>query len=1034
MGFAEEELFTILGESVEGLHARTGDSSRWLQEVEGAWDEVAAREPLPWPPLEGRAREQATFLPLVEPLIRQAHERLLAGIRDLTERFPEAPFTAREVSPAFLGHLPPFLGPMLTRTMVVELQVASLEQRLAGTTPEERFEEFVDSLRGPDVALEILRQYPVLARQVVEHLERWVGNALQFLTHLATDAVTIRKLFIADEPSAGEPSVGEAFGTLVEVEGGLSDPHRGGKGVFILRFDCGRRLVYKPRSLAVDAAFQELLQWLSEHGLEPGFRALKILDAGDHGWAEHVEAMPCASAEELRRFFWRQGAYIGLLYLLGATDFHHENLIAEGEHPVLVDLETLFHPFLAGRRWGTIEETPGEAHRDSVLRSGLVPQRIWGDREHAGVDLSGLTVRPGQLTPMPVLTTTDRGTDRMRFERRRLEIPVATSRPSLNGQEVSALGHLGEIIEGFTHLGRLLIRHRDVLGAPGGPLAAFASAEVRVLLRQTAAYGTLLIESLHPHWLGDAAERERFFDRLWGAVGEQPALEPIVPLEIRDLTRGDVPHFVTRPGCRDLWASDGEHFAGFLPESGLERVERRLQRLSEDDLERQVAALRAAFDVVRLSEQQLERPRGLRRESRHPAESRRLLAASRRIGDRLVRLAFRGAEGASWLSLNHREPVGWELAPVGPDLYSGLSGIAFFLAHLGALTGEGTFTELAREAISACRWQLAEEPERLPGVGAFSGWGGIVYTLLQLGVLWGDEGLLDEAESVLDRLPRLVEEDRFLDLIAGSAGCLLPLLALAEHRPSQRLEELARRCGERLLATTEPQARGVGWVMPIAGPRPLAGISHGAAGAALALLRLGAVTGDERFHRTALAGIEYERSLFSPEEGNWPDLRAGAADFAGLDAGGEHFMNAWCHGAPGIGLARLAGLPCLDDAAVRQEIAVAVATTLEHGFGGNHSLCHGDLGNLDFLLAAARAADDSALLHRVYRLAGGILDRFEADEAEGWLSGLPGGVEVPGLMVGLAGIGYGLARLAVPDRLPCLLTLQSPPRSAAGEA
>jgi hypothetical protein len=48
-----------------------------------------------------------------------------------------------------------------------------------------------------------------------------------------------------------------------------------------------------------------------------------------------------------------------------------------------------------------------------------------------------------------------------------------------------------------------------------------------------------------------------------------------------------------------------------------------------------------------------------------------------------------------------------------------------------------------------------------------------------------------------------------------------------------------------------------------------------------------------------------------------------------------------------VGLGRLAGLPHLDDATVREEIEIAVESTIEHGFGRSHCLCHGDLGNLE---------------------------------------------------------------------------------------
>ena len=49
-------------------------------------------------------------------------------------------------------------------------------------------------------------------------------------------------------------------------------------------------------------------------------------------------------------------------------------------------------------------------------------------------------------------------------------------------------------------------------------------------------------------------------------------------------------------------------------------------------------------------------------------------------------------------------------------------------------------------------------------------------------------------------------------------------------------------------------------------------------------------------------------------------------------------------------------------------------------------------------------------------------------ERDGWLCGTRGGVEAPGLMNGLAGIGYGLLRLAAPERVPSVLALEPPRR------
>jgi lantibiotic modifying enzyme len=208
---------------------------------------------------------------------------------------------------------------------------------------------------------------------------------------------------------------------------------------------------------------------------------------------------------------------------------------------------------------------------------------------------------------------------------------------------------------------------------------------------------------------------------------------------------------------------------------------------------------------------------------------------------------------------------------------------------------------------------------------------------------------------------------------------------------------------------------------------PLTGFSHGAAGFAWALVHLAARTGEDRFRSAALDALGYERSQFVPAAGNWRDLRR---ELPTEQPGEEKpaCMSAWCHGAPGIGLARLGSLPYLDDATTRAEIATALETTRAHGIGGNHSLCHGDLGNLELFLQAHALLGEPHWRAEAERIAGRILADIER---RGWQCGHGSAVETPGLMTGLAGIGYGLLRVAAPERVPAVLLLAPPePRSA----
>jgi lantibiotic modifying enzyme len=171
--------------------------------------------------------------------------------------------------------------------------------------------------------------------------------------------------------------------------------------------------------------------------------------------------------------------------------------------------------------------------------------------------------------------------------------------------------------------------------------------------------------------------------------------------------------------------------------------------------------------------------------------------------------------------------------------------------------------------------------------------------------------------------------------------------------------------------------------------------------------------------------VAHERRLFNPDKGNWPDLLNRTTGVA--DDGEAMFQVTWCHGAPGIGMARVRSLEFADDSRIRAEIDAALETTLAEGFGSNHSLCHGDLGNVDFLLLASARLADPRWPAETGRLAGAILGSIERN---GWLCGVPLAVETPGLMTGLAGIGYGLLRLAVPTRVPSVLVLEGPVRSS----
>lgn len=1014
-GLNEAQLLSLLAQSASEIQACYPQEPAWLGELFQAftYQDETQQERLPLHRLED-PRTRAISLAL-KPLLLDAYSRLYSAVESLQASCAYLPFDPQTPGQLLLPGLLEQLLARLGKTLVLELNVARVQERLQGETPEQRFTHFLDQLASPGQLLALLEEYPVLARQLVALTRRLIGHGIELFQRLCADWTEIRQLFApAEDP-----------GLLSAIEIGAGDTHQGGRSVTILTWSSGLRLVYKPRSLAIDAHFQQMLSWLNAHGCQPALRTMAVLPKEGYGWCEYLSAQPCRSPQEIEHFYQRLGGYLALLYTIEATDFHAENLLACGEHPMLVDLESLFQPRIE------LDEGPASygrlLFRHSVRRVGLLPQRLWSNEQNAGVDISGLVGQSGQLTPFQVTTWKGQGTDAMHVSRERVAVQLgADHRPTLQGQQIDTMEYANHLITGFRSIYMLLLQQREEL--LNTILPRFANDEIRVLFRQTQLYAMLQEDSFHPNVLRDALERERIFDRLWVGTQQNPHLVRLISAERDDLREDDIPRFSTRPDTRDVLTARGTLLADFFPQSGMHLARTCIQQLDEHDLERQIWTIRASFASLTLNSAHTPPRSGLHLPAVQ-AEVRReeVLSEAMRIGQRLAQLALVQQGMVGWHILNIVGGQEWRPTLAGPDLYSGLPGIALFLAYLGALSGEAAYTELARLTLKTLQVLVLDQKHHWQGckLGAYDGAGSLIYLLAHLGSLWQEPDLYREAEEVRAILCPCIADDRFFDVMSGAAGCISALLSLHAVAPSAPTLAAAVQCGDHLLAHARSMPHGLAWS---SAPEvtPLTGLSHGTAGIALNLMRLAAHSQHERFQQAALAALAYERGLFSPEKGNWPDLREFAASpqsTGSAQPSPQRYMTAWCHGAVGIGLARLAMLPYHDDATIRREIAVAVQTTCAEGFGKNHSLCHGDLSSLELLCTAAQVLPEISAHEQIgLRLASLVASM----RTQGWHSGVPTAVETPSLMIGLAGTGYALLRQADPQRLPSVLLLDPP--------
>lgn len=394
------------------------------------------------------------------------------------------------------------------------------------------------------------------------------------------------------------------------------------------------------------------------------------------------------------------------------------------------------------------------------------------------------------------------------------------------------------------------------------------------------------------------------------------------------------------------------------------------------------------------------------------------------IGAKLCRDAIWSEARCTWMGDSKTMVNGQPIVihtTLGPGVYDGTAGVALFLSKLFHYTGERLFRRTAQAALSHA---LAHRERLSPaGIGSYyTGQLGIAMVAIEMGTLLQCPSFIEQGLAILPAVTEAPVPAQMLDVIAGSAGAIPTLLRLYHLFGDETLLQSTLRYGDHLLNNAIPLEQGITWRSRPEhdGTPPLCGFAHGAAGMGLALLELFAVTGYSRYRDGGLAAFAYEEACFDPTEGNYPDFRRTEGEPIPLS---PRFMIAWCHGAPGIGIARTRAYELLPNDTLRDAAQRAAATTsrqlqtLQASPSLNYSLCHGAGGNAAFLLYASRIFHEPAYREVAESVGRAGIERYPYQHTP-WMCGVAQGGETPGLMLGTAGIGYFYLSLAEEKEIP----------------
>ena len=288
--------------------------------------------------------------------------------------------------------------------------------------------------------------------------------------------------------------------------------------------------------------------------------------------------------------------------------------------------------------------------------------------------------------------------------------------------------------------------------------------------------------------------------------------------------------------------------------------------------------------------------------------------------------------------------------------------------------------------------------------GLYFGDCGPALLYLRLDRATGDRTWLHRARTVARAVD--ATEVRSPDLMTGLAGVGLLHLSLWRSSGDPDALERAGACAAELIGRRDPDRPA--WRLP-AGLGPLSGArypgySHGSAGIGRFLAEYASITGDEPSRRTCgeIADWIVESARPALDDGT-------GACWNAIEGTPTPFGATWCHGTAGMACF-LFRAHSLTAAPAHLATAVAAARTTAAARWLGTSQCHGLAGSVEVLVDAAQATDDPEHLAAAHSL---LLNLLAYRTAEGWPSD-QGSPPSPDLMVGEAGVGAALLRLAVP--------------------
>lgn len=868
------------------------------------------------------------------------------------------------------------LSIIANRILINEIHLCKAE--LKGKTKDEQYDYYITHfLNDPSYITELFQFYPMLLRCILEKICLLLKFFYEFLNNFKKDLPYICTLM-----------------SLVSIEilhfKMVGDTHNGGRATLKVYLDNKKNIYYKPRNLKAAKIYYELANEL--------FSACKltsldyqILDRKTYGWEREIVYKPCSSIDELKRFYIRMGIHIMLSYILDIQDLHYENLIAQGEYPIFIDIEVLCGNLRNYRKDMSSDEKAKWILDSSVLGNGIIPQD-----DSSNSLFCALSGKGNQKTDLKVIKIINAKTSDIKCEYVNAVTPDGLNAPTLNSQTLPWNQFLPEIYVGFTNAYQYVLKNKESF------TSKIQTFNGRILMNHTQNYSKLLQLSYRPNFMTDGGARQLILSKSYPLhiSIEQKLKKLIFESELHDLINGDIPYFLFTSDNKSIFLGNNIIIPDFFYVTPEDYIQLRLHNLSNEDLELQLKLLTNALEPKGTDE--LSSP--FYKKSLQNNKSS-IHATYKEIGLYIIKNVIENDSfsDVSWfVPSNFREHVS------DMYFYEGISGLAVFFSALNKFETNKDFLLIEQKLVHKLINYTLNNQTQSCFTGIFCGEGSIIYTYLLLYKIKEDKKFIEYAKMHEKKLYKLLETDCRHDLLYGNSGAIIVYIQLFEVTNDNLYLTRAEEAAGFLLQgiNYKPADKITGINVDIDNTE---GIAHGGSGFALSFIRLYEKTLKIKYLMAAYNTIIKENKLFYKKPKNWSD------------ANHKHLVKTrayWCHGAGGIALVRKEMLKFLtgneyDYIFSDYQIALGKLKEITTLSMGSFCLCHGILGNLVILqhLQKTNPHEGKKLKLKLYRFCS-IINNIDFNILEN---------ANPGFMMGLSGIGYAILYMLYDGQLPNIL-------------